>query len=456
MREGTLSRRDFLRLVGAGATTLAISETVGPAIAAAADRKPNVLLILADDLGYGELSIQGNKEIPTPNIDSIGKRGVRFTSGYVSCPVCSPTRAGLMTGRYQQRFGHEFNPGSVPAASFGLPQSETTLASRMKSAGYATGLVGKWHLGTTEGYRPLERGFDEFFGFLGGAHSYIESLGTILRGNQPVDEKEYLTDALGREAKAFIDKHASEPFFLYLAFNAVHAPLQVPEKYRNRFTSIQDEKRRTFAGMLSAMDDAVGGVLETLRKHDLEENTLIFFLSDNGGPTPSTTSRNDPLRGTKGQVHEGGIRVPFMVQWKGQLPAGTVSDTPVIALDIAPTALAAAGATAENARFDGVNLIPAGSKRLTAKPHDVLFWRFGQQWAVREDNWKLLDPGSGQVELYDLAADIGEKTNLASSNADKVKQLRLKYDKWNSELVKPLWSGRQGWPAARRRQRRQQ
>src|SRR6266542_2102292 len=223
-----MNRREFLQGIGG----LAAAPVLGRSAAA---RKPNILLIVADDLGYAELGVQGNKDIPTPNVDSIARNGVRFTSGYVSCPVCSPTRAGLNTGRYQQRFGHEFNPGPEEAAEtqFGLPLTETTLAARMKALGYSTGMVGKWHLGYRPELHPQKRGFDEFFGFLGGAHPYLSNGrkgGAILRGTEPVEEREYLTDAFAREALAFIDRHHREPFFLYLPFNAVHAPMQTIDK----------------------------------------------------------------------------------------------------------------------------------------------------------------------------------------------------------------------------------
>jgi arylsulfatase A-like enzyme len=266
--------------------------------AQSADRpahRPNIVVILADDLGYAGMSCQGCKDIPTPHIDSLAAAGVRCTSGYVSCPVCSPTRAGLMTGRYQQRFGHEFNPGPAQQAGvdFGLPLDQKTIADYLKTAGYTTGITGKWHLGFEEAYNPLHRGFDEYFGFLGGAHKYLNPSAPpgapILRGLKPVDEKEYLTDAFTREAVAFIDRHAKEPFFLYLPYNAVHAPLQTPEKYLDRFKNIEDPKRRKHAAMVSAMDDGVGAVIEKLQATGLEDNTLIFFLSDNGGPTPSTS-----------------------------------------------------------------------------------------------------------------------------------------------------------------------
>lgn len=459
MERHHLTRREFIALIGSGATALAASECLNLGAAnAAARRKPNILVIVSDDQGYAEMGCHGCKDIPTPNLDAMAAGGVRFTNGYVSCPVCSPTRAGLITGRYQQRFGHEFNPGGAAdaAASFGLPLSETTIASRLRSAGYATGMVGKWHLGYRPGYMPTDRGFDEFFGFLGGAHQYFaaqtpDAANPIMRGTKQAQESEYLTDAFAREAVAFIERHKSEPFFLFLTFNAVHGPLQAPRNYENRFPDIKDQKRRTFAAMLSALDDAVGHTLRAVRDSGLDEDTLVFFVSDNGGPTRQTTSRNDPLRGFKGEVYEGGIRVPFMVRWTGQIPAGKVYDRPVISLDIAPTALAAAGASAGDAKFDGVDLIPYLTGASEGAPHGALYWRFGQQYAIREGGWKLVKrPGSGH-ELFDLDADVGEKNNLAAQNADRVRELDERLTKWDSELAKPLWGPRAARPRAARR-----
>lgn len=430
---------------------------------AAAPTKPNVLVILADDLGYGELGCQGfTPQIPTPNIDSIAAGGVRFTSGYVSGPYCSPTRAGLLTGRYQTRFGHEFNPGPARTAdtTFGLPLTETTIADRLKTAGYATGWFGKSHLGYEPPFHPQRRGFDEFYGFLGGAHSYIDALADsanpILRGTKPATDIDgYTTDAFAREAVAFIDHHKSSPWFCYLAFNAVHAPLQATDKYLSRFAEIKDDKRRRYAAMQSAMDDAVGSVLGKIRESGFEENTLIFFLSDNGGPTASTTSGNGPLRGFKSQTWEGGIRVPFMVQWKGRIPAGKVDDRPVIQLDILPTVLAAAGVAVQPEwHLDGVNLLPYLTGEQDGAPHEALYWRFGPQVAIRAGDWKLVK-GVGSVgvqgversvksnmdgaELYHLGRDIGEKTNLAAAEPAKVKELAAAWDRWNSNNVDAKW-----------------
>lgn len=447
MGKKSLTRREFLAATGVAAAGMMLPGSA--ARAAETSRRPNVVVILADDLGYADLGCQGCKDVPTPHIDSLAANGVRFTSGYVSCPVCSPTRAGLMTGRYQERFGHEFNPGPPQTApeTFGLPLSEKTLADYLKAEGYATGLVGKWHLGYRPEYAPQKRGFDEFFGFLGGAHSYVDSLGDsanpILRGTEPVAEKAYLTDAFTREAVQFIERHKDQPFFLYLPFNAVHAPLQAPQKYLERFESIQDPKRRTFAGMLSAMDDGVGSVLEALRKTGVEEQTLVIFFSDNGGPTLSTSSRNDPLSGYKTQVLEGGIRIPFIVQWKGRIPGGKVDDRPVISLDILPTAMAAAGGKiGGDAKLDGVNLLPYLSGEKAQAPHDRLFWRFGEQSAVRAGDWKLVKQPSASPRLFNLASDVGEHQDLASTNPKKLEELQAAYGEWNAKNVEPLW-GRQ-------------
>lgn len=431
---------------------------------ASAAGKPNVLVILADDLGWGELGCQGfTKDIPTPHIDAIARAGVRFTSGYVSGPYCSPTRAGFMTGRYQQRYGHEFNPGPAQAAMphFGLPLTEATIGDRLKTAGYATAWIGKSHLGYKPEFHPLKRGFDYFFGFLGGSHSYLDAQGDaanlILKGTEPVANVEYTTDAFASEAAGFIERSKERPWFVYLSFNAVHGPLQATEKYLSRFAGIADRKRRNFAAMLSAMDDGVGVVMGKIRELGQEENTLVVFFSDNGGPTASTTSRNGPLRGFKSQTWEGGIRVPFMMQWKSRISAGQVDDRPVIQLDILPTALAAAGAEIDSAwKLDGVNLLPFVTGEKKSASHDMLYWRFGEQMALRKGDWKIVKApdvakrgkgrgrgktgaGAESIALYNLKDDIGEKNNLAAAQPEKLKELTDAWNAWNSTLVEPKW-----------------
>jgi arylsulfatase A-like enzyme len=417
-------------------------------------KRPNILFIVGDDMGYADVGFHGCQDIPTPHLDSLAKSSVRCTNGYVSGPYCSPTRAGLLTGRYQTRFGHEFNAG---AAGTGLPLTETTIANRLKSAGYATGLVGKWHLGGESQFHPQKRGFDEFFGFLEGSHDYFADQG-ILRGTQQVDEKEYLTDAFGREAIAFIDRHQSEPWFLYLAFNAVHTPMQADDPRLMKFSHISDKQRRTYAAMMVAMDDAIGAVRKKLDEAGLTENTLVTFISDNGGPTmPGVTvngSSNKPLRGSKRTTLEGGIRVPFLVSWPAQLKPGTY-DGPVIQLDLNKTALSAAGISAERDwQLDGVDLLPYLSGDNAAMPHDALYWRFGQQMAIRDGDFKLvrydtnadtLTGAGGQpvssAQLYNLKDDVGEKKDLAATMPLKLKELQAKWDNWNKGNKPPRWGG---------------
>ncbi len=425
----------------------------------AAVRRPNVLVILADDLGYGDIGIHGCKDIPTAHIDALARDGVRCSSGYVSGPYCSPTRAGLLTGRYQQRFGHEFNPARLRegGAGQGLHPGEATLAHRLREAGYATGLVGKWHLGEEEKFLPLNRGFQEFFGFLCGSHDYRRSqdgtCGPIYRGREPVELDGYLTDVLAREAVGFIDRHREEPFFLYLAFNAVHTPMQAPEAAIRPFAAIKDPMRRLHAAMTVSLDDAVGRVLEKLRSAGLEEQTLVFFLSDNGGPIgkfAANGARNWPLRGSKGDTWEGGIRVPFLVRWKGRLPAGKVYDAPVIQLDIPATALAAAGVPAQPEwKLDGVNLLPFLEGKDAGRPHAALYWRFGEQMAIRMGEWKLvradLAPNRefGSIAprpmLFHLGEDIGERNDLAATRPEKVREMQEAWQKWNESLAPAAW-----------------
>jgi arylsulfatase A-like enzyme len=408
--------------------------------------RPNILIIVGDDMGYADIGVHGCKDIPTPHIDSIAKNGVRCTSGYVSGPYCSPTRAGLMTGRYQNRFGHEFNPGPIAGEDVGLPVTETTLADRLQAAGYKTGMVGKWHLGYTEKYHPVNRGFQEFYGFLGGARSFFPIEGNVPAGGRMYRNLEvlpesdpYTTDTFAREATAFIDRHVKDEWFLYLTFNAVHTPMHATDKYLARFKDVADENRRTYCAMMSAMDDAIGTVLKRLDESKLTENTLIFFVSDNGGP-PVNSSSNGVLRGHKAQTWEGGIRVPYLVQWKGRIPAGKTYDNPVIQLDFAPTALAAAGVEAKDAKFDGVNLLPHLEGKVTTPPHDTLYWRFGDQMAVRHGNLKLVQGrGAASRMLFDLAADISEQKDLSAERPEVVKELTAKYDEWNKTLEQPRW-----------------
>ncbi len=452
---------------------IAVSVLVGGALCgcAPAHRPPNVVLIFADDLGYGDVSSYGG-EVPTPHIDSIGANGARFTDGYVTAPVCSPSRAALLTGRYQQRFGHEFNiegnwwrPHDVE--QHGLDLGERTLADMLRTAGYATGLVGKWHLGMEPDHLPLKRGFDEFFGILSwgyifnppgkpwsppardlteaeGRQHFQELLGPVYRGTEPVEVEEYFTDALTREAVAFIERHRRDPFFLYLAYTAVHVPLEATPEYLDRFPDMEPESRRIYAAMTSALDDGVGSVLATLRELGLEEDTLLFFISDNGAlislSRGESFARNDPLKGGKVTLYEGGVRIPFFVQWPGKIPAETVFRKPVSSLDVVPTVLAAAGGPLPSDRpIDGVDLLPFLDGSDLAAPHDVLCWRSGSNRAVRQGRWKLIQLGSNPVELYDLVADLSEERDLAAERPDVVEELERAYADWEAEMIPPAW-----------------
>lgn len=407
----------------------------------AAERPPNVVIFYADDLGWGELSCQGSKDIPTPHIDTLAKNGLRCTQGYVAATYCSPSRAGLMTAKYPTRFGHEFN--SVANKS-GLVLEERTIANRMKDRGYATACIGKWHLGDGPQFRPMQRGFDEFYGTLANTPFFHPTKFIDSRMSpeiQQIDDPDfYTTDAYADRAVDWLNKHKDQPKFLYLPFNAQHAPLQAPKKYLDRFPNITDERRKLFAGMMAAMDDAVGRVLETIREQGQEENTLYFFIGDNGGPTQSTTSQNGGLKGFKMTTYEGGPRVPFLVQWKGTIPEGRTYDLPVMNLDVMPTALVAAGGTVDPAwKFDGVDLLPYFTGKKTARPHETMYWRFGEQWAIRHGDWKLVKSRGGgpQPELYDLGKDPFESKDLATDDPEKVKTLQAMWTAWSNEQAPP-------------------
>ncbi len=426
--------------------------------------RPNILVIVADDLGYGDIGVHGGKEMPTPNIDALAAAGVRCTSGYVSAPYCSPSRAGFLTGRYQTRFGHEFNPHVGEEAKLGLPLEQRTIADHLRAAGYATGLVGKWHQGFSRAHHPQARGFDDYFGFLVGGHNYLlhrdaegkfgsaHSHDLIYRGRERQRLDGYTTDLFTDETIAFIDRHKGKPWFLYLAYNAVHTPLEVLKKYGDRVPkSVKDPQRRGYLSLLIGLDDGIGRVTAHLRKTGQEKQTLIVFFSDNGGSGRKpflayNTGVNAPLRGDKGQTLEGGIRVPFFLTWPGRLPPGKTYDQPVIALDVLPTACAAAGIRVPTG-LDGVNLLPHLAGETAEAPHEALYWRFGPQKAVRKGRWKLVDWRDFEARqnsgwrLHDLAKDVGEKDDLSAAQPEIVKDLARAWDDWNARNVPPLWHG---------------
>lgn len=465
-------KRRYLGVVLVAAIVIGALSPRAPAAERPADTppRPNVLLIVADDLGYHDVGFQGGRDIPTPHLDRLAASGIRCTNGYVSYSVCSPSRAGFITGRYQQRFGHEFNPRWNPASTVdGLPLSESTLADALRGAGYTTGIVGKWHLGAHPQFHPNRRGFDEFFGFLGGGHRYFpdshvdvevgagrkaathadaEHASPMLRNQTELPEAGELTTRLGDEAVASVTRHARDgkPWFLYVAFNAPHTPLQARDDLLQRFAAITDPRRRTYAAMVATVDEAVGKLLAALDATGQRERTLIVFFSDNGGPMTkrnANASINTPLRGQKGDVFEGGIRVPFLVAWPGRLPPGKTYAHPVSSLDVFPTALAVSGAQRAPTAppLDGVNLLPHLDGTNPATPHERLFWRMdgGEAFAVREGKWKWLRTYANAPQLYDLAADPGESRDLTAQHPDVATRLASAAAAWNRGLVTPVW-----------------
>jgi len=435
------------------------------ALSASAAATPNIIILWTDDQGYADVSANGCKDYATPHLDSLARNGVRCTSGYVSQPQCSPSRAGMLTGRHQSRFGHEENPPGAPDPRWGLPATERTLADFLKAADYTTGHVGKWHLGHHASKSPLQRGFMESMSIEGSftdepaEAAFADKAkrekmrgkhGALWRNGKPEPMGGYVADRLADEAVGFIERHHGQPFFLYWAHPFPHVPQVADEKYLKRVAHIADEKRRVYAAMMLAVDDGVGRLLAALRKHGIEENTLIFYMSDNGGPADGRLPCfNMPFTGAKGGMSEGGIRVPFFVQWMGALPAGKTYDRPVSTLDIVPTALAAAGVkAAPEMRLDGVNLVPFLKGDAAGDPHAQLFWRYLRRgiWAIREGDWKLVKMrGKNETpRLYDLSKDLAETTDLAARHPDRVKAMQAAYEAWARDLPQPLWSNDKG------------
>jgi arylsulfatase A-like enzyme len=450
--------RIILLLASAGSLLGAIA-----AAHAQTNRPPNLIVIMTDDQGYADVGFNGCKDIPTPNLDSIAQNGVRFTSGYVVYPVCSPSRAGFITGRYPQRFGYERNPRFQPGNRVsGLALTETTLADALGKVGYHSGIIGKWHLGAHPELHPLKRGFNEFFGHLGGGARYFPEELTLkeashamdegqsyrlwmMRNHEPVRTTQYLTDEFSNEAVQFVTRNKNKPFFLYLSYNAPHTPMQAAGDYLSRFANIKNPQRRTYAAMVSAVDDGVGRLLATLREQGLEQQTLVFFLSDNGGPEQANASNNGPLRGGKSDAWEGGLRVPFAAQWPGQLPKGMVYEKPVLSLDIFATVAALAGAPTNSARpLDGVNLMPYLTGKNAGSPHEAIYLRKFDQgaFAVRRGDYKLVIPRAGaEPQLFNLAADLGETKNLAATQPEVLGELEQLRAAWNAQLIPPVFQG---------------
>ncbi|HUX55537.1 MAG TPA: sulfatase-like hydrolase/transferase [Bacteroidales bacterium] len=407
---------------------------------------PNILVLLADDQGYADVSYHEHPAgISTPAIDQLAKSGIVFTNGYASGYVSAPTRAGLLTGRYQQRYGFY----TASDSRQGLPVGEILLPELLKKKGYTSGIFGKWHLGLEKPYYPTSRGFDNFYGFLGhGAHDYFDLTCSetpddihqcLYRNEDKISDTGYLTDNLAREACGFIENNAKSdsPFFLYLPFNAVHAPLQAPEEDIRKFNSGNRDRDIQLA-MIYRMDRAIGQVINKLKETGAYENTLIFYFNDNGGAKVSKAI-NTPLRDYKHSVYEGGIRVPFIINWPGHLNHGT-SDEPVISLDILPTICAVLGIDLPSDRvYDGRNIMPILQGKQKNPLHESLFWDGNDGiWAIREGKWKLIQNKEGNIELYNLIADISEKTDLSKENPQIVEKLHNEFNEWRSQMATPM------------------
>ncbi len=412
---------------------------------AVAAGRPNVVIIVADDQGYADVSFNPAhpKEVHTPNIDALAKAGVVCTQGYASGHVCSPTRAGLMTGRHQQRFGI-YTAGQGGA---GMPLDERFMPMHLKPHGYVSGAFGKWHLGLTEEYNPVNRGFDYFYGFMGrGGHDYWEHKpddskkfgGSVYRNLEVLQNEEgYLTTLLTKEAVAFIHREKEKPFLAYVAYNAVHSPAQAPEEDIKKFDTGSKE-RDILMAMLHHLDLGVGEIVKALKEAGVYENTLVFYISDNGG-SKAMSANNAPLRGFKQEDYEGGIRVPFIVSWPTRLKAGTTCAVPVWSTDILPTVLAAAGIDPlpGSKPLDGKDMLPVLTGKAT-QLHDTFYWSTGDEgkWAVRSGDWKVVFD-KGRIELFDLAKDPAETTDLKSQYPEKVQALIQLYEGWLDEMIDP-------------------
>jgi arylsulfatase A-like enzyme len=462
-------------------------------------QRPNIILILADDLGKHEIGVYGGIYVPTPNIDRIALNGCLFTEGYASAAICAPSRAGLLTGSYQQRFGFEFQPHKKYPRSFfirtfykmfmrkenaweferasplpsrqevrqeGIPTDRNTIAELLKAEGYATGIIGKWHLGYYAPNLPNHRGFDYFFGFTEAFSLYAPEKNkevvnaktkeftdrhiwnqgrsrhcAIRQNDKVVEADEYLTYRLAAEANLFMEQHRDEPFFLYVPFSAPHTPYQAPKKIYDTLTHIHDHNKRVYYAMIAALDEAVGSILDKVKDLGIEENTLIIFASDNGAATYLNVPDSAPLKGGKFTLFEGGINIPLMMQWKNRIAPQTVVHHPVSLLDIFPTVAAAALLSIpDETKPDGVNLLPYLSGKQLSAPHEALFWRSGYNRAIRKGNWKMIvDDRHFVLHLYDLANDKSEIKNLREQYPAIIDELFDELERWDSEMEKPRW-----------------
>ena len=442
-----------------------LSLTASSSLLVAAER-PNILFVFADDMGYGDLGCYGSTQVNTPNLDSLAKGGMKFTAAYAPGCVCAPSRAGLLTGRYQNRFGFEHNlsvPAHVKPEAVGIPLDEILMSDRLKKLGYHTGAIGKWHVGEhLPEHHPNARGFDYFYGMLGGGHSYFPTAknSKILRNKEKVTEfkSAYLTDSFTDEAIGFMKPDGDKPWFLYLSYNSPHTPMQAKEEDLAKYPGIKEKRRQIYCAMQDSMDQNIGRMLEHLKTTKQFENTLIVFFNDNGGSVGASSALNAPLNGMKGMLLEGGIRVPMIMHWPGKIKADSVFEKPVIGLDFTPTFVGVAGGEVVEEMIgkgkksrkrirDGVDLMPYIQGEKTGSPHDALYWRIALRGsAIRQGDWKLIQTPHNPTMLFNLKEDISEQTNLALKMPDKVKQMTTDYHIWAESLEKnPMWISNVFW-----------
>lgn len=434
-----MNRRDLLKTLAA---------PVAARVVRGAESKPNIVIMLADDLGHGDLGVTGSTDIATPNIDSLAADGVHFQHAYSNGPVCSPTRAALLTGRYQQRAGID-HVIYANEKKRGMTRKALLIPEVLRDAGYVSALIGKWHLGYPKKHFPTRQGFDEFYGFVSGnidyfAHTDRLDVPDLWQQEKAVEDPRYMTELIGDESVRFIDRHRERPFFLYVPFNAPHDPFQGPDDRHTagnqEVTRKVNKTRAVYKSMVESMDHNAGRILDRLSKHGLEENTAVFFMSDNGGVRG--VASNDPFRGYKGSLWEGGIRSPLLARWKGQFPAGSKTSQMAAGMDLFPTALEIAGlGVPRKHRLDGVSLLKVarGQNRLT---HDTLYFHYyppgvKRPWkAMVRDGWKYLRDDAGQEYLFRLREDIGEQNNLASTDPERAVRMRLDYEVWRRDVFK--------------------
>ncbi len=430
--------------------------------------RPNIIVILCDDLGYADVGFNGSKDIITPHLDQLATNGMVCSAGYVPHPFCGPSRAGLMTGRYPHTFGSQFNlmMNSGELIGEGIPLGEKFMSKNLQEAGYHTGIVGKWHLGAVPDYHPLKRGFDDFYGFLGGGHKYFphqyqplyqaqveagsklinDYLKPLEHNHREVKETEYITDALSREAVRFVNdaaKNKKDPFFLYLAYNAPHSPLEAKEEDLAKFKDIKNKKRRTYAAMVYAVDRGVGRLVKALKANNNLENTLIVFFSDNGGKI-ALGANNFPLKEGKGSTNEGGFRVPMLFHYPKDIPAGSQYNHPVSALDFYPTfAHLAEAVIPKEKQLDGKNIwqdLISGNNSHQGEMIYALRHREGySDVGARKDDWKVLKTKQKPWRLYHIKDDIGEQHDLSKQHPERVRQMVSEVAAWSKTHTEPRW-----------------